>query len=46
MIVAFTINGEGRSATVDGWESLLTVLRDNLGLAGSKSACEQGKCGS
>ncbi len=46
MIVAFTINGEGRSATVDGWESLLTVLRDNLGLAGSKNACEQGECGS
>ena len=46
MIVTFTINGEDRSATVDGWESLLTVLRDDLGLAGSKNACEQGECGS
>jgi carbon-monoxide dehydrogenase small subunit len=46
MIVSFTINGEERSATVAGWESLLTVLRDDLGLAGSKNACEQGECGS
>jgi carbon-monoxide dehydrogenase small subunit len=27
-------------------ESLLTVLRDRLGLAGTKGACEQGECGS
>ena len=46
MIVSFAINGESRSATVAGWESLLTVLRDDLGLAGSKNACEQGECGS
>jgi len=46
MIVTLTLNGEERSATVAGWESLLTVHRDNLGLAGSKNACEQGECGS
>jgi len=46
VIVSFAINGENRSATVAGWESLLTVLRDDLGLAGSKNACEQGECGS
>ena len=46
MIVTFTLNGEPRNVTVDGWESLLTVLRDDLGLAGSKNACEQGECGS
>jgi carbon-monoxide dehydrogenase small subunit len=27
-------------------ESLLTALRDRLGLPGSKNACEQGECGS
>jgi carbon-monoxide dehydrogenase small subunit len=27
-------------------ESLLTVLRDSLGLTGTKNACEQGECGS
>lgn len=32
----------------DAWvgESLLYVLRERLGLAGSKGACEQGECGS
>jgi carbon-monoxide dehydrogenase small subunit len=45
-MVSFTVNGEECSATVAGWESLLTVLRDDLGLAGSKNACEQGECGS
>jgi carbon-monoxide dehydrogenase small subunit len=42
-----TINGERRE--VDGvWEgeSLLHVLRERLGLPGSKNACEQGECGS
>jgi len=42
-----TINGEPRE--VDGvWEgeSLLYVLRERLGLPGSKNACEQGECGS
>ncbi len=46
MIVNLTINGEARTATAAGWESLLRVLRDELGLAGSKNACEQGECGS
>ena len=42
-----TVNGEAREA--DGvWEgeSLLWVLRERLGLPGSKNACEQGECGS
>jgi carbon-monoxide dehydrogenase small subunit len=46
VIVTFTVNGEQRSANVAGWESLLRVLRDELGLRGSKDACEQGECGS
>ena len=29
-----------------GLESLLTLLREHLGLRGSKNACEQGECGS
>ncbi|WIY02499.1 (2Fe-2S)-binding protein [Amycolatopsis mongoliensis] len=42
-----TINGEQRQAD-DVWEgeSLLYVLRERLGLPGSKNACEQGECGS
>jgi aerobic carbon-monoxide dehydrogenase small subunit len=45
--VNVTINGEARQAD-DVWEgeSLLYVLRERLGLPGSKNACEQGECGS
>src|SRR5881396_2133893 len=47
MRVSFTVNGEHRIAD-DVWEgeSLLYMLRERLGLPGSKNACEQGECGS
>ena len=47
MRLSLRVNGETR--TLDGlWpgESLLYVLRERLGLPGSKNACEQGECGS
>jgi aerobic carbon-monoxide dehydrogenase small subunit len=42
-----TVNGEPRRVDVT-WEgeSLLYVLRERMGLPGSKNACEQGECGS
>ena len=40
------MNGAERSADVWEGSSLLTALRDDLGLPGSKNACEQGECGS
>ncbi len=46
MKVALTVNGEAREATIWPGESLLVMLRDRLGLPGSKNACEQGECGS
>lgn len=46
MIVSFIVNGEGVTARVTTPVSLLDVLRDQLKLPGSKSACEQGECGS
>lgn len=46
MIIRLTVNGEEREARADGWESLLFLLRAELGLYGSKGACEQGECGS
>src|SRR5207253_6864433 len=47
MRITTTINGERREVD-DVWEgeSLLYVLRERLGLPGSKNACEQGECGS
>jgi carbon-monoxide dehydrogenase small subunit len=44
--VRFRLNGEVVEIDVDGAQSLLRVLRDDLGLYGSKDACEQGECGS
>jgi aerobic carbon-monoxide dehydrogenase small subunit len=44
--VELTVNGERREADLWAGESLLYVLRERLGLPGSKNACEQGECGS
>ena len=47
MRLVCTVNGAER--TVDGVppaESLLVVLRERLGLLGTKNACERGECGS
>jgi carbon-monoxide dehydrogenase small subunit len=46
VIVELTVNGEEVAANVTHPGSLLDLLRDDLGLPGSKSACEQGECGS
>jgi carbon-monoxide dehydrogenase small subunit len=47
MRILMTVNGEARDVE-DVWEgeSLLYVLRERMGLPGSKNACEQGECGS
>ncbi|MFC8180542.1 MULTISPECIES: (2Fe-2S)-binding protein [Nocardiaceae] len=47
MRVKCTVNGKDLEAD-DVWEgeSLLYLLRERLGLPGSKNACEQGECGS
>jgi carbon-monoxide dehydrogenase small subunit len=44
--VRLQVNGGEREAEAREHESLLTVLRERLGLWGSKNACEQGECGS
>ena len=46
MRTVLRVNGEEREADVWAGESLLYVLRERLGLPGSKNACEQGECGS
>lgn len=47
MRITTTVNGT-RHDVDDVWpgESLLYVLRERMGLPGSKNACEQGECGS
>lgn len=39
------VNGSARDVVVRGHESLLEVLRDQLGLTGAKLACGRGECG-
>ncbi len=47
MRVSLTVNGQLRVADgVEEGASLLSLLRDELGLVGTKNACEQGECGS
>jgi len=44
--VRASVNGEWRDADVAPATSLLTMLREDLGLVGTKNACEEGECGS
>jgi carbon-monoxide dehydrogenase small subunit len=46
VITTLRVNGVERRVETREHESLLTVLREQLGLPGSKNACEQGECGS
>lgn len=44
-ITQLNVNGTSRSISADAQESLLIVLRDHLGLTGSKYGCGEGQCG-
>ena len=43
--LAFTVNGEERDVVFAGYKTLLEVLREDLGLTGTKHGCELGECG-
>ena len=43
--LALTINGEAVEAAVAPYKTLLEVLREDLGLTGTKHGCELGECG-
>lgn len=45
MQVVLTINGVERDVDVPADQKLLYVLRDNLGLTGTKYGCGEGMCG-
>ena len=40
-----TVNGEPRELLVDGYKTLLELLREELTLTGTKHGCELGECG-
>jgi xanthine dehydrogenase YagT iron-sulfur-binding subunit len=43
--VSMTVNGQRRSVTVDNRTSLLDLVREQWGLAGTKKGCDAGACG-
>lgn len=45
MRLTFTVNGRTREVDTPGDSTLLDVLRDRLGLTGTKEACVEGECG-
>jgi carbon-monoxide dehydrogenase small subunit len=44
-LITLTINGEQHEVAVNPWQTLVEVLRDELGLMGTKKACGIGTCG-
>lgn len=44
-LITLNINGADYTLQVDGMDTLANVLRDKLGLFGTKVACEMGQCG-
>jgi carbon-monoxide dehydrogenase small subunit len=42
---SLTVNGERADALFAGYKTLLEVLREDLGLTGTKHGCELGECG-
>ena len=43
--LSFSVNGEPRELLVDGYKTLLELLREELQLTGTKHGCELGECG-
>src|SRR6202521_4664988 len=43
--IAFSVNGKQVTATVSPMERLSKVLRERLGLTGTKVGCDAGDCG-
>lgn len=45
-IIELSVNGESSEFAVEPQETLLEVLRDRMGLTGTKEGCGTGECGS
>ncbi|MGN6378896.1 MAG: 2Fe-2S iron-sulfur cluster-binding protein, partial [Gaiellales bacterium] len=43
--VSLVVNGAGRDLEIDTRTSLLDLLREHLGLTGTKKGCDHGQCG-
>ena len=45
MPITLTINGQRHERSVTPWTTLLDLVREQLGLTGSKKGCDHGQCG-
>ncbi|MFO7780412.1 MAG: (2Fe-2S)-binding protein [Spirochaetia bacterium] len=45
MKITFTLNGTSRTVEAEPLERLLDLLREDLGLTGTKEGCGEGECG-
>ena len=43
--LSFVVNGESADTLIEGYKTLLEVLREDLQLTGTKHGCELGECG-
>lgn len=43
--ISLSINGERHDLLVPPWRTLLDVLRESVGLTGTKRSCQEGQCG-
>lgn len=43
--ITLTVNGTPRTVELEGWERLIDILRDRLGLTGVKRGCDDASCG-
>ncbi len=46
VLIELNVNGEHYEVAVEPQRTLLEVLREKLGLTGTKKACDEGQCGS
>ncbi len=44
-VVSVTVNGEPYEVLIDSRTTLLQLLREHLGLTGTKEGCSEGECG-
>src|SRR5207248_2443760 len=45
MEINLTVNGQEHTLEIDGRATLLDILREQLGLTGTKKGCDHGQCG-
>jgi carbon-monoxide dehydrogenase small subunit len=43
--ILLKVNGANYQVSIEPWRTLVEVLRENLGLTGTKKSCNEGECG-